>query len=77
MHGRPLAFGASVVEKRAATGPERRQMPTLLRFLATCLVLALTGWGIIFSLATFVMPTPREMTVRVSTDRLLQQPAQE
>lgn len=48
-------------------------MPTLFRFLATSIVLALTGFGIVFALATFVTPTPREMTVRVTTDRLLEQ----
>lgn len=48
-------------------------MPTLSRFIAACIVIALAAYGAVFALATFVHPTPREITVRVSTDKLLQE----
>ncbi|WEK50573.1 MAG: hypothetical protein P0Y66_00200 [Candidatus Kaistia colombiensis] len=48
-------------------------MPTLSRFIIACILLALAGYAAVFSLATFVQPTPREITVRVPTDRLLQE----
>lgn len=49
-------------------------MPTLSRFIVACILLALAGYGIVFALANFVEPTPREISVRVSTDKLLQEP---
>jgi hypothetical protein len=45
-------------------------MPTLSRFLLVLILLAIAAWGVIFALATFVQPTPREITIRVPTDRL-------
>lgn len=52
-------------------------MPTLFRFLSICAVLTVSGFALVFSLAHFVRPNEREMTVRVSTERLLQPPVQE
>ncbi len=45
-------------------------MPTLFRLLFTLLLLGGLGYGAIVSLATFVQPQPREMTVTIPADRL-------
>jgi hypothetical protein len=49
-------------------------MPTLSRFIVVCILLVLAGYAAAFALANFVEPTPREISVRVSTDKLLQEP---
>lgn len=49
-------------------------MPTLSRFIVACILLALAGYAVVFALANYVQPTPREITIRVPTDRLLQEP---
>ncbi|MBE7200211.1 MAG: histidine kinase [Parafilimonas terrae] len=48
-------------------------MPTLFRFFATIAILAGLGFAAMFALATFVTPTPREMTVSIPPAKL--QPA--
>ncbi|MBN8998357.1 MAG: histidine kinase [Rhizobiales bacterium] len=45
-------------------------MPTLSRFLLSLLAIAVLGYVAVFLLANFVTPTQREITVRVSTERL-------
>lgn len=50
-----------------------RFMPTLSRFIIACILLALAGYAAMFALANFVEPSPREITVRVPTDKLLQE----
>ena len=45
-------------------------MPTLTRFLVVVAILAGCAYGVLFALATFVEPTPREMTIRVPSDKL-------
>ncbi|MCB1430462.1 MAG: histidine kinase [Nitratireductor sp.] len=45
-------------------------MPSLIRFLVLCAVLAGCVYGAMFALATFVEPNPREMTVRIPNDKL-------
>ena len=45
-------------------------MPTLTRFVLAALLIAAIGYGAIYALANFFQPTQREITVRVSTDRL-------
>ena len=45
-------------------------MPSLIRFLVTCAVLAGRVYGGMFALATFVEPTPREITVRIPAAKL-------
>jgi hypothetical protein len=47
------------------------QMPSLFRFLTIVAVLGAIGYGVIFGLANFVDPTPREMTVTVHPDKFL------
>jgi hypothetical protein len=78
------AAAASVKKKlrlilRPAIGLLRRwppgtAMPSLVRFLVVCLVLAALVGGVMFALATFVQPTPSETTIRLPPERLL--PAQ-
>ena len=40
-------------------------MPTLFKFLTFVAIIAGIVYGAMFSLATFVEPTPREMVVKV------------
>jgi hypothetical protein len=46
-------------------------MPSLLRFLAVVAIIGGLIYGGIFSLANFVTPKPREMTVTVPPDKFL------
>jgi hypothetical protein len=45
-------------------------MPSLIRFLIVVGIIGGIGFGVIFALATFVNPKPREITVTVPPDRL-------
>jgi hypothetical protein len=45
-------------------------MPTLFRLLLVLGLIGGLGYGVILLLATFVEPTPREMTVTVPTERI-------
>lgn len=45
-------------------------MPSLLRLLLVLAVLAGLGFGAVFSLAHFVQPKEREMTVTIPSERL-------
>ncbi|MEO1397642.1 MAG: histidine kinase [Pseudomonadota bacterium] len=47
-------------------------MPSLIRFLITCGILAAIVYGGMFALATFVEPETREMRVRIPSDRINQ-----
>ena len=46
-------------------------MPSLFRFLTVVGIIAGVIYGVIFSLANFVNPKPREMTVTIPSDRFL------
>jgi xanthosine utilization system XapX-like protein len=46
-------------------------MPSLFRFLMVVAVIAGVVYGVIFALANFVTPKPREMTVTIPSDRFL------
>ena len=46
-------------------------MPSLFRFLTVVAIIAGIVYGIIFALANFVNPKPREITVTIPTDRFL------
>jgi hypothetical protein len=48
-------------------------MPSLFRFLLVVGIIGGVGYGVIFVLATFVSPSPREMTVTVPPDRFYRQ----
>lgn len=45
-------------------------MPSLLRFLVICAVLAGIVYGGMFALVTMVEPNHREMTVRIPANKL-------
>ena len=63
---------------RIATRPARPRilgerpvpLPTLFRFLATIAILAGLVFAGMFALATFVEPTPREMSVNIPGSKL-------
>lgn len=46
-------------------------MPSLFRFLAVVAVIAGVVYGVIYSLANFVSPSPREMSVRIPPGKFL------
>ncbi|HEX2631190.1 MAG TPA: histidine kinase [Bradyrhizobium sp.] len=46
-------------------------MPSLFRFLMVLAVIAGIVYGVIFALANFVNPKPREMSVTIPADRFL------
>jgi len=46
-------------------------MPSLFRFLTVVAVIFGIGYGIVFALANFVNPKPREMTMTVPPDKFL------
>jgi xanthosine utilization system XapX-like protein len=46
-------------------------MPSLFRFLTVVAIIAGIVYGIIFALANFVNPKPREITVTIPADRFL------
>jgi len=50
-----------------------RRMPSLFRFLLVIGIIGGLGYGVIFALATFVNPKPREITVTVPPDRFYKQ----
>ncbi len=45
-------------------------MPSLIRFLVFCGVVAAMVYGGMYSLATFVEPNPREMTVKIPAKKI-------
>ncbi|MHA1189189.1 MAG: hypothetical protein ACTSSQ_01820 [Alphaproteobacteria bacterium] len=45
-------------------------MPSLIRFLVVLCILGAIGYGGVYALATFVEPTPRDITVRIPPDRI-------
>ena len=46
-------------------------MPSLFRFLTAVAIIVGIVYGVIFSLANFVHPKPREMTVTIPPDKFL------
>lgn len=46
-------------------------MPSLLRFLTVVAVIGGLAYGVIFALANFVDPKPREMTISIAPDKFL------
>ena len=51
--------------------PEASLMPSLFRFLTVVAVIGGIVYGVIFALANFVNPKPREMTVTIPPDKFL------
>jgi hypothetical protein len=64
---RPLRPAKAMGEEKPSRSPP---LPTLFRFLAVVAILAGLVLGGMFALATFVEPTPREMTVTVPGSKL-------
>jgi hypothetical protein len=50
--------------------PSGTAMPSLVRFLVFCLVMAALAGAAMFYLATFVEPSPSETTIRLPAERL-------
>ena len=46
-------------------------MPSLFRFLTIVALIGGIAYGVVFALANFVNPTPREMTVTIQPDKFL------
>ena len=46
-------------------------MPSLFRFLTAVAVICGIVYGVIFALANFVSPKPREMSVTIQADKFL------
>ena len=46
-------------------------MPSLFRFLTVVGIIAGIGCGVLFALANFVNPKPREITVTIPPDKFL------
>jgi xanthosine utilization system XapX-like protein len=46
-------------------------MPSLFRFLTVLAVIVGVVYGVIYALANFVSPKPREMTFTISQDKFL------
>jgi hypothetical protein len=46
-------------------------MPSLFRFLTVAAVIGGIVYGVVFALANFVNPKPREMTINISPDKFL------
>ncbi len=45
-------------------------MPSLIRFLVFCAVIVGLVYGAMYALTTYVDPTPREITVKIPTERV-------
>ena len=46
-------------------------MPSLFRFLTVVALIGGIGYGVLYALANFVNPKPREMTVTIQPDKFL------
>jgi len=63
--------GSSIRDiERSSDDSREGPMPTLIRFLVFCAVVAGIVYGGMFALTLYVKPRPREITVRVPTDKL-------
>jgi len=46
-------------------------MPSLFRFLTIVALIGGIAYGVVFALANFVNPSPREMTITIQPDKFL------
>jgi hypothetical protein len=53
--------------------PRAASMPSLLRFLTVIGIIFGIGYAAIYSLATFIDPKPREITITVPPDKFVKQ----
>jgi hypothetical protein len=61
----------SLVNLPVRAHAETLSMPSLFRFLTVVAVIAGIVYGVVFALANFVNPKPREMTVTIPADKFL------
>jgi hypothetical protein len=70
-----LAFATTVCWDTEANAKIRhtrgRDMPSLFRFLTVVAVMVGIVYGVVYALANFVTPKPREMTVTIPPDKFL------
>jgi hypothetical protein len=52
-----------------AEADARKPMPSLFRFLSAIAIIGGLIYGAVYALANFVNPTPREMTIHISSDK--------
>ena len=45
-------------------------MPSLIRFVVFCAILAAIGYGAMFALVTYVEPQPKEVLIKVPANKL-------
>jgi len=45
-------------------------MPSLIRFIVFCAVIAGIGYGAMYALTIYVEPTPKEVQIRVPANKL-------
>jgi hypothetical protein len=45
-------------------------MPSLIRFIVFCAILAGIGYGAMFALVTYVEPKPKEVQIRIPANKL-------
>ena len=64
----PRAAAGGCAAKEAVEFPV---MPSLFRFLTVVAVIAGVAYGVVFALANFVTPKPREMTLTIQPDKFL------
>jgi hypothetical protein len=67
---RPGYAARSAFTTRASPPEDRPNVPTLFRFFAILAIVAGLGFAGMFALATFVKPTPREITVSIPASKL-------
>ena len=48
-------------------------MPSLLRFITVIGIIFGIGYAVIYSLATFIDPKPREITITIPADKFVKQ----
>jgi hypothetical protein len=63
--------GSRRASARNMAALESPAMPSLFRFLTVVAVIAGVVYGVIFALANFVNPKPREMSVTIQPDKFL------
>jgi hypothetical protein len=59
------------MNRDASFAARSAEMPSLFRFLTAVAIIVGVVYGVVFALANFVNPTPREMTVTIPPDKFL------
>jgi hypothetical protein len=67
------AVARSPPPDRHPTGGPAPVMPSLIKFLVVLLVLGIVSFAGMYYLANYVEPKPREITIRVPSDRFREQ----